>query len=227
MYGPNNDVVGYKKFTMGDLRSHLKGVNTYGHYLVSPEGKCRLFAFDIDLNKTGVWKDMDDVEHNCEPREIWRDVTHPGREQLLIELRCMAEGLAIRTKRMYDIPVAVAYSGSKGLHVYAWTGSIDAGEARKAADEVFKSFGCFEQSRGENFWIHSAAAYPNISIERFPKQSSVGDGGFGNLMRLPLGVNKKSGNKGFFLDMSQPYNTLAPATAHEVLANGSDLGAIE
>lgn len=47
----------------------------------------------------------------------------------------------------------------------------------------------------------------NISdIEIFPKQSSIEENGFGNLVKLPMGINKKSDKRSFFLssDTMQP-----------------------
>lgn len=85
------------------LASHLAGEATYGHYLLDSDSKCRLFAFDIDLEKSkydeagnlvgehvGAWCKLppwegidpnisdEDYEklvaaHACDPREIWRD----------------------------------------------------------------------------------------------------------------------------------------------------------
>ena len=34
----------------------------------------------------------------------------------------------------------------------------------------------------------------------FPKQIKVVEGGFGNLVKLPLGVHRKTGQRSYFLD---------------------------
>lgn len=39
--------------------------------------------------------------------------------------------------------------------------------------------------------------YPH---EIFPKQTIVGEEGYGNLVKLPLGINQKTGKKSYFLD---------------------------
>lgn len=207
-YGPV-----HAPMTRAVLETHLKGASTLGHYLVDQEGLCRVFAFDIDLTKKGV--DSDGAE--IAPRSVWIDNEHVAHTDLVVQLRCMAEGLALRTKRLAEIPVAVSYSGSKGLHVYGLCGAVQAAEAREVAKTVLDSFGCFEPTRGQNFFRHSDGVYPNLEIEIFPKQDKVGADGFGNLMRLPLGVNKKSGQEGFFVDLTTPINELKAAEAEAVL----------
>ncbi len=203
------------------IESHLAGTSTLGHYLVDQDGMCRIFAFDIDLCAAGVWKESDDREEiPIKPREVWLEAGHPARTDLLVQLRCMAEGLALRTKRLCEVPVAVSYSGSKGLHVYGLCGPTNAGDAREVAKTVLDSFGCFEPARGNNFFRHSYGEYPNLEIEIFPKQDKVGKDGFGNLMRLPLGVNKKSGQAGFFVDLTTPINELNAADSEAVLSEG-------
>lgn len=196
------------KFTMGDLRAHLKGTKTFGHYLVDQDGKCKLFAFDIDLTKEGEWRPDPDSEYvPIEPRNEWIG-NGPAKEDLRLQLRCMAEGLAVRTHRLTELPVAVAYSGSKGLHVYCFTGTIDAADAKALAVEVLESFTCFELTKGHNFWRHSRGEYRCLEIEVFPKQAEIREGdGLGNLMRLPLGIHQKTGQRGYFLNLRSGLNS--------------------
>ena len=200
---------------MQDLRDPIAGTKSLGHYMVSQEGNAKLFAFDLDLKKEGhfiLLKEdaIMDAGQPCNPREIWKDPDHPGREYLCMQLRCMAEGLAIRTWNLFDgeYPVALSYSGNKGLHVYCFTGTMPASDTRGMALEVLKSFGCFSPSRGENFFVHDLGVYANVEIEVFPKQDNLEGKDLGNLMRLPLGRNLKSGNASYFLDCACPYTEL-------------------
>lgn len=201
------------RWSMQDLRDHIAGVQSYGHYMVSPEGKCKLFAFDIDLKKEGWVTTLKEEEilgsgTRCNPREVWLDFNHPGREFLTMQLRCMAEGLGRRTRRIVgDYPMAVSYSGNKGAHVYCFTDSIPAIDARQMALEVLRSLPQFRPVKGENFWEHDTG-YQNLQIEVFPKQETLEGKDYGNLMRLPLGVHKKTGQRSFFLDCRCPYNEL-------------------
>ncbi len=113
-----------------------------------------------------------------------------------------------------QLPCAVAYSGGKGVHVYAFTGLISAAEAREGAQIVLDSIGNFHASRGTNFYKWNdedpVAGYPNLSIEVFPKQDTLSGKDLGNLMRLPLGRNLKSSDPTFFLDMRSPMAEMRP-----------------
>lgn len=204
-----------KKWSMADLRAHVAGERTYGHYLIGTDNTCKLFAFDLDLVKEGYFISLKEDEimqggQPCNPREIWQDESHPGREWLVSQLRCLAEALALKIVRTFDgdIPVAIGYSGGKGLHVYGFTGSVPAAEARGAAVEVLNAFNCFEPSKGENFYKHQFGLYRNIEIEVFPKQDSLEGKKLGNLMALPLGIHRKTGKKKFFLDCRVGYTTI-------------------
>jgi hypothetical protein len=200
---------------MQDLRDHVNGVRSLGHYMVSPEGKTKLFAFDIDLKKEGWVTTLTEEEilgtgTRCNPREVWHDPNHPGREMLTMQLRCMAEGLAMRTRRIMgdDYHIAISYSGNKGMHVYCFTNSIPALDAKRMALDVLDSMPNFAAVKGDNFWEHQTG-YQNLSIEVFPKQEELDSGkDYGNLMRLPLGIHKKTGQRSFFLDCRCPYTEL-------------------
>lgn len=226
------------------IEAHLQGKRTLGHYLLDPENNCRLFAFDIDLEKNstdeagnvthqGYWVQTPDLEtwtgpedewwkarivHEFDAREAWRDRSHPSRTFTKTQLRMISSMLARTIKDVLDIPVAVAYTGAKGLHVYGFTGSMPAEHVREAAQIVLDSLDCFEPARGKHFFRHKDQSpedgYPNISIEVFPKQTTINaDGGFGNLMRLPLGRNLKAPNDPtFFVDMRAPMSELRPHT---------------
>lgn len=203
------------KFTFGDMRAHLDGTKTFGHYLLSTESQCKLFCLDIDLIKDGggwfledgSWVDATPENGGC--RAAWAaGAEHPARPYLLGSLRSLAEGLAYRIKRLLEINVAVAYSGNKGVHVYGLTGLIPAAEARGAAVDLLDSWGCFEAVRGDNFYRHTPwgdrQGYPSLEIEVFPKQDSLEGKDLGNLLRLPLGINQKSQQRAYFIDLGCP-----------------------
>jgi hypothetical protein len=211
-----------------DFENHLKGTQTLGHYMVEPETNlCKLFAFDIDLTKPvfepedkvfrPTYRDENNVERDTwindgievpfNPREVWqvgnpaatfRKLLDPAAKHLTLCLRSMAEALSSRIYSVLNIPTAILNSGNKGLHVYGFTGSIPADTAREMAISILDSFGVFKPYRGNNFYRHTHA-YNCLEIEVFPKQSTVSADGFGNLMRLPLGVNMKSHNKSYFV----------------------------
>jgi hypothetical protein len=224
----------YRAWSMPDLRAHVTGEKSYGHYLVDPSGLVKLFAFDIDLRKEGKIRMLDesilDDFIDCNPREVWVSPDHPGKEYLTVELRCAAEVIARRAYELAegDLHVAIAYSGGKGLHVYCFPPEpLPASEARDSANHIIRSIhhwdgtNAYELFRGNCFWRPSNSGSQNIDIEVFPKQDSVSEDGFGNLMRLPLGVNRKTGQRSFFLDCRTGYNQLKLMDPLEAL--GSEL----
>lgn len=212
--------------------AHLEGKQSYGHYLLDQENNTKLFAFDIDLEKTGVWYEMpkwdgidpnitdEDFEkltkvHPCNPREVWADrAATQARDWYKWQMSQLAHKFCGIIRRELGLPCAAAYSGSKGIHVYAFTGTIPAQEAREGALLVLEMLDEFEPLRGENFFRHKhggVMGFPSFSVEIFPKQTTVkNEDGYGNLMRLPLGRNLKSTDPTFFLDLTSPVAKLKP-----------------
>ena len=160
-----------------------------------------------------------------DPREVWAGPDSPAKRSLALQLRVMTESLARRCDRVLGVKVMATYSGCKGMHVYACLDrGTQASEARDAADMVLDSFdGLIVPDHGKNFFKH-AEAFTALSIERFPKQTEVSAGGFGNLVRLPLGVNKKSGKRGFFLDLNTPQDKFLLDDPLKALQEGSIRG---
>ncbi|MGE0342565.1 MAG: hypothetical protein AB7O86_05815 [Porticoccaceae bacterium] len=205
----------YAPWSEQDMLDHLMGHKTYGHYLVGQDDTAKLFAFDIDLVKPSPSNiEPGDPRYvrptwfgeQFSPREVWAgewtegDANFDIQRDMACQLWAMAEGLARRTMQLMGdaVTVAVSYSGCKGVHVYGLCGKTPAGELRACAREVIDSFGVFQQSKGANFFRH-VELYDCLEIETFPKQDGVGNGGFGNLLRCPLGVNRKTGQAGFFI----------------------------
>jgi hypothetical protein len=216
---------------MADIRDHLNGKVTYGHYLLDSESKCRLFAFDIDLMDQGWIPTEVDEEGGpakyieASPRAIWQNRKHPGRPWMKYQFRTLAEKIAAVASKDLELPVAVAYSGCKGLHVYCFHEPMDAEKSRKGAELVLETLGEFELFRGSNFYRHSDqdcyTGYPNLSVEVFPKQTSLEGKDLGNLMRLPLGRNLKTTDPTFFVDCTRRPNELLPTDAIRALTTGN------
>ena len=220
-----------------DLEAHIEGRETFGHYLLSVESQCKLFAFDVDLTKTGLIPSVssnsvstyeewaESFEEVSDLRAIWLDRRHPGRDYLKLQFKTMAHMLMRAIEENLGIPAVAAYSGGKGIHVYGLTGLISAAEAREGARIVLDAIGNFKPLRGDNFFAHTnndpVDGFPNLSIELFPKQNSLDGKDLGNLMRLPLGKNKKSKDPTFFIDMRTPLGVMAPRDPVEVLTVGS------
>lgn len=219
-----------------DLRDHLEGTKTFGNYMVDQDGNVKLFVLDIDLEKTGTWCEWPDLSldkyntedraandaafeadtivHESSPREDWMDRRHPGRKWYKIQLREVAELLTRAITKELGIQTVTAYTGSKGLHVYGFTGTCSAAQARagallslEAAANLWPGENDIIPVRGKNFYKFTdqdpKSYFNNVSIEVFPKQDSLSQGGYGNLVRLPMGVNLKNPrDKCFFIDTS-------------------------
>lgn len=215
-------------FTMKDLHDHLNGTYTYGHYMIDQNDNCRLFAFDIDLEQTGAWPEFPTFEdpnttdadvplaiHQFDPRASWADRSHPSRDWIKSQMRSISYIISSTVERHLGVQTVTAYSGSKGVHVYALTGVISASEAHEAATLTMELTQRFEPSRGKNFFRSidqdPYTGFPNFSIEIYPKQASLEGKDLGNLMRLPLGRNLKSADPTFFINQSlTPSTVLAP-----------------
>lgn len=231
-------------FTMPDLTDHILGHKTYGHYMLGADDSCKLFCFDIDLlpqdkkqegkvyhqrrlpvmkNRRGGYFGWEDGN----PREHWGSrKAGPARDFLKIQMLVIAGILATRISQELEIPTLATYSGSKGVHVYGFTGKTTAALARQGAQLVLDSLretrdvtGSWELSRGNNFYSYQIPGEENgkahqinpqlnweqFSLEVYPKQESLSGKDLGNLLRLPLGVNLKSPHRdpGFFINLGK------------------------
>lgn len=226
---------------MTDISDHLEGRRTYGHYLLDAEDRCKLFAFDVDLEPTGHLpsRPYDPIEgdwprdfQEVDLRAAWRNRRHPGRAWMKYQFRTLAERLAGIASKELGLPVALAYSGAKGVHTYCFAGALyesgslpasDAVEGARLVLDVLDEFEPCLDHEGRHLRHRDRdpyTGYPNLSVEIFPKQTSVRGGGLGNLMRLPLGRNLKTTDPTFFLDLHSPPVELAPADPVVALACG-------
>lgn len=233
-------------FKLPDLLDHISGSKTYGHYLVNAEDRVKLFCFDIDLKKigslpitkNGMGQFFGFQETN--PREVWGS-RKPGaaRDFMKLKMKILANQLMSVISRELEIHTAAAYSGSKGVHVYGFTGKTSANLARQAASIVLdalveRDLGHWKLIRGNNFYGYSVNAnqindpgenYHQFELEVYPKQDTVEgrEKGLGNLLRLPLGVNLHSPkrDKAFFLDMRTALTEFVPRDPIEALTTSN------
>lgn len=131
-----------------------------------------------------------------------------------------ADKTSIRRERTYliqrirelslevSMPCLAEFSGGKGYHFwYFFAEPVSAASARRAlgriAGRVAPDLKCF-------------------NLEVFPKQDGLSGKGFGNLVKLPLGVHRGSGRKSWFLDRSQGSIWEQAAVLEEVERIASD-----
>lgn len=236
-------------WSRASLQAHIDGGETFGHYLLSGESKCKLFAFDIDLEKSGtlpslpvptaleteaevaeaykIWDSS--FYEEADLRSAWLNRAHPGRGFIKFQFKHVAHLFCAAIRKELDLPCAAAYSGAKGVHVYAFTGLMEAEEAREGAQIVIDSLGILEPLRGAHFFQFSnkdvLEGFPNMSVEVFPKQGNLEGKDLGNLMRLPLGKNWKAPKEPtFFLDMTTPLAVFKPVDAVKALTTNDPFG---
>lgn len=222
---------------MSDVISHIRGESSVGHYLVGQDGLVRLMAFDIDLFKThpvkrpvGHWpmdpaSEEDPKIQEFVPREAWANRAHPSRAWTKAQMKAISGQIAARLvdngPNGWDMKCLVAYSGSKGVHVYAFFDEpTPAAEAREGAQILLREIGWSPKSK--NFWVPDnkdpVTGFPNFEIEIYPKQDEVGADRYGNLMRLPLGRNFKSErDTAFFIDFDGPMSDMRKADPLDAL----------
>jgi len=160
----------YEPLTERAMENHIRGEITVGVYPLRADNTVHFMAVDVDINKNA----------------LARCSSNPHLEEHLIE-RVKADGKKI--KAMFDflgLPVYVESSGHKGCHLWLFFDEpMSAPIVRKFANSVLKRVG---------------PPSPEIHWEVFPKQDSVREGQLGNLIKLPLGIHKKTGNRGLFID---------------------------
>ena len=144
---------------------------------------------------------------------------NPDTLALTSLLQQTAFGLAAKVTELLEIPVAVSYSGNKGLHVYGLVGEQPAADVRMAANLIIGASDHYVPARGNVFFRDARPEFDPISIEVFPKQDALDGKDLGNLIRLPLGINRKSGNRGYFLKPGA-YGYLTEMDAMEAMTKG-------
>jgi len=150
-------------------RNHLLGSITVGVYPVRLDNTVVFFAIDIDINKRAIARARGDIQ---ESRSL--------REKVSAEARRLQAALA-----ELSIAALLEDSGYKGRHLW-----IFLQEPAEAA--VVRQFGALFLA----LWPLDSA---DLRAEFFPKQAATGSGGIGNLIKLPLGIHRRTGRRGRLL----------------------------
>lgn len=138
------------------------------------------------------------------------------RAWLKYKMRYLAEVLTTVLRNDAGMDCAAFYSGNKGIHVYGFfPGHVEASNAREIGKYVLQktvgliSHNCYLTENPGGYTIggpgtqsgqEALSGYkldhidgmPYFNIEVYPKQDQIPEGGYGNLLRLPLGRNLHS-----------------------------------
>ncbi len=151
------------------LRQHFIGDITVGVYCLRLDDTVSFMAFDVDISKKAIERIQD-------------------RQRVLALRNSLKRAVSLVFEFLdeYEIPAILEASGYKGYHIW-----ILLKDPVPAA--VAYNFGKLAQKR-----ITSRLPL-EIHLEFFPKQTKRKDLGYGNLIKLPLGIHQKSGKRSRFL----------------------------
>ena len=152
------------------VRAHVQGTTTVGAYPIRLDGTVTWFCVDLDLTRKALTAAGADVDR---------------RAALQRELAAGASEVAARLSQL-GLRCLAEDSGNKGRHFW---GLLD---APLPADLVHR----FGRRLARALQPKSA----KLHIEFFPKQGRVPPGGLGNLVKLPLGIHRRSGRRSVLLD---------------------------
>lgn len=152
------------------LRQHFLGDITVGVYPIRLDGTCLFAALDLDLTKAAL------EEARREPQ---------GADQLRSRLRETTTAVSERLRAL-EMPFLLEDSGYKGHHLWFFPSSPEPAATLHALGRVVL---------GE---IGPLLA-PGVSAEWFPKAVRPGAEGLGNLIKLPLGIHRRTGRRSCFL----------------------------
>ena len=153
------------------LRQHFAGDVTLGVYPIRLDGTCLFCAIDLDLQRSVL---ADAQRH----REVAQRVRQELAEATDV-LRQMCATLGI-TPLVED-------SGYKGRHFW-----IPLSEPLHAGRLVALGRALLSRLQPQ--------VPPSFSLEWFPKASRPGSKGLGNLIKLPLGIHRRTGRRSSLLD---------------------------
>ena len=152
------------------LGLHLRGDVTLGVYPLRSDGTVLFGALDIDVRRTAL-----------------RSAGDAG--QLPPELQARVREDALRLQRLAEslrVPLYAEDSGYKGMHLWLLLSQpVPAGKVKRFLEAIVQRAG---------------PPSPELQWEVFPKQEAVDADQLGNLIKIPLGVHRKSGRRCLFVD---------------------------
>jgi hypothetical protein len=150
--------------------NHILGNYTVGVYPVRLDNTVNFVAFDFDASKFAV-------RNAISNSRAWDALMGKTRQAA-----CRLLDAAAR----HDIPMRLEDSGFKGYHAWVFLETpVPAGVAKKF---------------GETLAAQILPLPNEITVEVFPKQGSVRRGGVGSLIKLPLGVHRRTGKRALFIE---------------------------
>lgn len=159
-----------RPLNLTEIKRHLGGEDTMGLYLMDEEDRVYLSVIDIDINQKAL------LEYAKDEEEV-------------AKLHQLTQNDAVRMASICDdleIPFLIEDSGYKGRHLWFF---FDAPIPARLARAFLK-------------FIVERAGKPSHGMhwEIFPDRDKVRGEGFGPLIKLPLGIHKRTNRRSLFLD---------------------------
>ena len=164
-------------FTPKVAENHILGNYTVGIYPVRLDNTVNFIAFDFDLAKFAVRSAITN-------KRVW-DAAMERVHQAACRL--------FETASECELPMVLEDSGFKGRHAWIFLEEpVPAGVGKKL---------------GELLAGRILPLAAEVQVEIFPKQGAVPRGNLGNLIKLPLGIHRRTGRRALFVT---PENSLFP-----------------
>lgn len=162
--------------TLQVAKNHILGNHTIGIYQLRMDNTVSFIAFDIDVAKFHIAKAITN-------EKLWQKAVENTHK-----LACQFVDIGAAN----EIPVYIEDSGFKGRHCWIFF-------ENPLQAKVAKKFALLFLNQIKN-------EFSEIHIEVFPKQTFVTPDGFGNLIKLPLGIHRKTGKRSIFIKPdNEPY----------------------
>ncbi len=152
------------------LRQHFLGDITVGVYPIRLDGTCLFCALDLDLTRAALEEARREPQGGDRLRSLLQETT-----------RAVAERM-----RSLGMPFLLEDSGYKGHHLWFFPAAPEPAVTLHALGRIVLSE------------IGPLLA-PGVSAEWFPKAVRPGAQGLGNLIKLPLGIHRRTGRRSAFL----------------------------
>ncbi len=159
----------HEPFTIQVAKNHILGHYTVGIYQLRLDNTGNFIAFDVDVAKSAIARGITD-------QKIWQ-----RQVQSAHKLACQLLDIA----STFELFLYLEDSGFKGRHLWLFL-------ERPIPAKAAKRF-------AEGLISHLSQVPPGVHLEIFPKQSYVSAEGLGNLIKLPLGIHRKTGRRGLFI----------------------------
>ncbi len=154
------------------IKNHLLGSITVGVYPIRIDGTCTFFALDLDISKATLEKAA-------------------GKPDIAKSLRGLIRSTVLTlASKFLDIGLVplLEDSGYKGRHLWFFLDHPETAETLHKLGQLLLN------------WLNPLLP-EGLHLEFFPKQASLKGKGLGNLIKIPLGIHRRTGRRALLLNL--------------------------